>query len=110
MSTITLNELSQILKMDVILVRDILTEKPGLKVDKETMDVVFRTARKMSYDFKKLKLGKRMNLRKEVITDLLNVIEDHPKWRRKEIIGYLKSSQDMVERVHKRTFVEEFTN
>jgi len=110
MSTVTLTELAQMLKMDVILVRDILTEKPGLNVERATMDLVFNTARKVGYDFKKLKIGKRMNLRKEVIEDILKAIEEHPKWKRKEIVAYLNSAQDMVERVHKRAFAEEFTD
>lgn len=107
-NAVTLSELAHALKMDINYVRDILTEKPGLKVDKSTMDLVFRTARKMGYDFKKLKLGKRMNLREEVIRGIISEIEANPKWKRQEIIEYLKKSCEMIARVHKRTFQEEF--
>lgn len=105
---VTLSEVVRAVKMDVNLVRDILTETPGLNVTKETLDMVFRTARKMGYDFKKLKLGKRMNLRKEVIEDIIKHVKANPKWKRKEILEYLNKASDMVERVHKRAFTEEF--
>ena len=58
---VTLSDVAKSVKLDVVLVRDILTEKPGLHIPKEKMDLVFRTARKMKYDFRKLKIGKRMN-------------------------------------------------
>jgi hypothetical protein len=109
MGDVTLGEVAQALRMDVNLVRDILTEKHGIKVDKAAMDTVFGTARKMGYDFKKLKLGKRMNLREEVLTDVITQIENNPKWKRKEIIEYLKKSCEMIARVHNRTFQEEFS-
>lgn len=109
MSEVTLSELAQTLKMDINLVRDILTEKHSIKVDKNTLDLVFGTARKMGYDFKKLKLGKRMSLREEVIDGLIKQIEANPKWKRKEILEYLKKSCEMIARVHNRAFKEEFS-
>lgn len=106
---VTLKEVADKVKLPVELVRDILTEKYGVTASREQMDLAFKTARNLGYDFKKLKIGKRMNLRKDVLTDILNQIEANPKWKRKEILEYLKKSCEMVERVHKKTFAEEFT-
>lgn len=106
---ITLKEVADQVKMPVELVRDILTEKHGVNATREQMDLTFKTARKLGYDFRKLKIGKRMNLRKDVLTDILNHIEANPKWKRKEILTYLNKSCEMVDRVHKKTFVEEFS-
>ena len=104
-----LSDVAKAVNMDIDEVRSILIEKPGVHHSKEVRDKVFQAARKMQYDFKKLKLGKRMDRRKEVITDLLKHIESNADWDRKKIIDYMKSSCDMVERVHKRTFNQEFT-
>ncbi len=105
---VTLSDVAKSVKLDIGLVRDILTEKPGLRVPKEKLDMVFRTARKMKYDFRKLKIGKRMNQRKEVIEDIIRNIKGHPKWKRKEILEYLNKASKLVDRVHKRAFEEEF--
>ena len=109
MKEVTLCEIAESVKLNINLVRDILTEQAGLRIGKATLDLVFQTARKMGYDFKKLKLGKRMNQRKEVVDDLIKQIEAHPKWKRKEIIEYLNNTSSLVERVHKRAFIEEFS-
>lgn len=106
---VTLKDVVEQIKMPEELVRDILTEKHGIKATKEQMDLVFTTARKMGYDFKKLKIGKRLNVRKEILSDIIKQIESNPKWKRKEIIDYLKKSCEMVERVDKKIFVEEFS-
>jgi hypothetical protein len=106
---VTLKDIIEQVKMPEELVRDILTEKHGIKVTKEQMDLVFTTARQLGYDFKKLKIGKRLNIRKEILTDIIKQIETNPKWKRKDIIDYLQKSCAMVERVHKKTFIEEFT-
>src|SRR3989339_1365002 len=106
---ITLKEVAAKIKLPLGLVRDILTEKHGINATREQMDLAFKTARNLGYDFKKLKIGKRMNLRKDVLTDILKQVEAHPKWKRKEILEYLNKSCEMVDRVHKKTFVEEFT-
>jgi len=107
--SITLKEVADKVKLPVELVRDILTEKYGVNATREQMDLAFKTARNLGYDFKKLKIGKRMNLRKDVLTDILKQVVAHPKWKRKEILEYLNKSCEMVDRVHKKTFVEEFT-
>jgi transcriptional regulator GlxA family with amidase domain len=110
MSVVTLGELAKMLRMEADLVRDILTEKHGIQAEKSTMDLVFGTARKLGYDFKKLKVGKRLNHREEALNSIIEQIENNPKWKRKEIIEHLKKSVEMIKRVHKRTFEEEFSS
>jgi len=105
---VTLVEIAATVKMDVELVRKILSEIPGLHVQKDVADKVFGTARKLGYDFKKLKIGKRMSARKEVFDEVLQQIESHSSWGRSDIVKYVKQSSEMIDRVHKRTFKEEF--
>jgi len=107
--SITLKEVAAKVKLPMDLVRDILTEKHGVNATREQMDLAFTTARTLGYDFKKLKIGKRMNLRKDVLTDILAHVEANPKWKRKEILAYLTKSCEMVDRVHQKTFIEEFS-
>ena len=103
-----LSEIARTVNLDINLVRDILTEKPGIKATKEMLDLVFKTARQKGYDFKKLKIGKRMNLRLKVIKNVIEQIEANPNWKRKEILDYMKNLCKMVKRVHQQTFQEEF--
>lgn len=105
---VTLREIASNVKMDLDQVRRILSESPGVKVSKDIADKVFQTARKLGYDFKKLKIGKRMNARKEVFEEVAQQIEAHPSWSRSEILKYVKQSSEMIDRVHRRTFSEEF--
>lgn len=108
MNKVTLKAVADALKLDSSFVRDVLSERPGIDVSKEQQDHIFQTARKMGYDLKKLKLGKRLNLRKDIIHELIARIEANPKWKRKEIMAYLSRASEMVERVRKRTFEDEF--
>jgi DNA-binding LacI/PurR family transcriptional regulator len=104
---ITLRQLAQELGMSLELIRNVLKELPGT-VSRETQDRIYKTARKMGYDFRKLKIGKRMQYRKEMLDEVLEKIGDHPNWSRSEILKYLKESRALVDRVHKRVFREEF--
>ena len=108
--SVTLNDIAQALKLDVEQVRRILSEAPGsgAKVSKDVLDRVFGTARKLGYDFKKLKIGKQMGLRKAIFEEILAQIEAHPSWGRSDIVKYLQQSSEMIDRVHKRSFKEEF--
>jgi DNA-binding LacI/PurR family transcriptional regulator len=108
--SVTLRDIAQALKLDVEQVRRILSESPGssAKVTKDTLDKVFGTARKLGYDFKKLKIGKQMGMRKAIFEEILSQIEAHPSWSRSDIVKYLQQSSEMIERVHKRSFKEEF--
>ncbi|MDI6732958.1 MAG: hypothetical protein QME51_01970 [Planctomycetota bacterium] len=106
--TATLKDIASQVNMPLELVRDILTEKTGIKITKEEMDLVFKTARGLGYDFRKLKIGKRINLRKEILSDIIKQIESNPKWKRNNIVDYLKRCCEMIERVDKKAFEEEF--
>ena len=104
---ITLRHLAQELGLNIELVRNVLKEVPGI-VTREVQDKIYKTARKLGYDFRKLKIGKRMQYRKEMLDEVLEKIGEHPHWSRAEILKYLKESRALVDRVHKRVFREEF--
>lgn len=104
---ITLRQLAQELGLGVELVRNVLMEHPG-SVSREQQDKIYKTARKLGYDFRKLKIGKRMQYRKEMLDEVLEKIGHHSGWGRAEILKYLKESRALVDRVHKRVFREEF--
>jgi len=104
---VTLKQLAQELGLGMDLVRNVLKELPG-SVSREMQDKIYKTARKLGYDFRKLKIGKRMQYRKEMLDEVLEKIGDHPTWSRAEILKYLKESRALVDRVHKRVFREEF--
>jgi hypothetical protein len=104
---VTLRQLAQELGMSLELIRNVLKELPGT-VSRETQDRIYKTARKMGYDFRKLKIGKRMQYRKEMLDEVLEKLGEHSNWGRNEILKYLKESRALVDRVHKRVFREEF--
>jgi transcriptional regulator with XRE-family HTH domain len=104
---ITLKQLAQELGLGVELVRNVLKELPG-SVTREVQDKIFKTARKLGYDFRKLKIGKRMLYRKEMLDEVLEKIGTNPGWDRGDILKYLKDTCALVDRVHKRVFREEF--
>ena len=104
---VTLKQLAQELGLGLDLVRSVLKELPS-SVTREVQDKIYRTARKLGYDFRKLKIGKRMQYRKEMLDEVLEKIGEHPTWSRAEILKYLKESRALVDRVHKRVFREEF--
>ncbi len=58
----------------------------------------------MGYDFKKLKIGKRMDLRKELIEEIVVSIEKHQDWDRNEILNHLRRQAGLMQRVHKKVF------
>lgn len=104
----SLKEIAEKSGVDLKLVRDILNEVPGVRAAKEVADKVFKTARSLGYDLKKLKLGKRMYFRKMTLEEIISLIEGHPQWDRKAILDHLKKSCQLIERTHKRAFAEEF--
>jgi hypothetical protein len=103
---VTLKHVADEVGMKVDQVRDILREAGA--APKATQDRVFSAARKLGYDLRKLKIGKRMQTRKETLEEVLARIEEHPDWDRAKVIAYLRESLTLVERVHKRVFREEF--
>ncbi|MBI3855092.1 MAG: hypothetical protein HY293_05320 [Planctomycetes bacterium] len=104
---VTLKQLAQELGLGMELVRTVLKELPH-SVSREVQDRIYKTARKMGYDFRKLKIGKRMQYRKEMLDEVLDKIAEHPGWGRDEILKELKESRALLDRVHKRVFREEF--
>lgn len=104
----TVRQIAQEVGMAVDFVRNVLREIPGVAATREIADRIFKTARKLGYDFRKLKIGKRMQSRKETLDEVLEKIAENPSWSRSEIVKYLKESRALVDRVHKRVFKEEF--
>ena len=105
---VSIKRIADSLGLDQALVSAVLKEQPGVRVDKPTADKIFNAARKLGYDLKKLKLGKRMQVRRELLEEVINRIAENPSWNRPEIVKYLKEALGMVERVHKRVFKEEY--
>src|SRR3990167_5713286 len=104
----TLKEIAKLSGVPLEVARNVLRETPGYVVTKAVQDNVFGTARQLGYDLKKLKIGKRMQFRKDTFKEIIKQLEDHPNWNRKDIVSYLTNSVEMVDRVHKRVFKEEF--
>lgn len=105
---ITIRQIAQELGLEPSLVLEVLKEIPGVPATRETADKIFKTARKLGYDFRKLRIGKRMQHRKETFDEVLEKIAENPGWSRSEIVRWLKESRGLVDRVHKRVFREEF--
>ena len=105
---ITQQEVADYLGMDIETVRNILNEAPGMSFDKAVLDKVFGAARKLGYDFRKLKIGKRMEIRKTTIEDIIRQVEKHEAWGRDDILEHLRSSIGLVKRVQKKAFPTEF--
>jgi transcriptional regulator GlxA family with amidase domain len=105
---VTLKQLAQETGLALDLIRNVLKEVPGVQVAREVADRIYKTARRMGYDFRKLKIGKRMQSRKETLDEVLEKIVENPSWGRTDIVKFLKESRALVERVHKRVFREEF--
>ena len=105
---VTQKDVADYLGMDLETVRHILNETPGMNFDKATLDKVFGAARKLGYDLRKLKIGKRMEIRKTTIEDMIRQIEKHPEWNRTEILEHLRASIGLVKRVQKKAFPQEF--
>lgn len=105
---VTQQNIADHLGLDVETVRNVLTEAPGFLYDRELQDRVFRTARKMGYDFRKLKIGKRMEIRRLSIEDMIRQVEKHPEWGRDEILDCMRNSIGLVQRVQRKAFPQEF--
>jgi transcriptional regulator GlxA family with amidase domain len=104
----SLKKIAEEVKLDVKLVRDVLKEVPGVKVSKTVADRIFATARRLGYDLKKLKIGKRMAYRRETLEEVLQRVSENTAWGRDEILKYLNDALGMIERVQKRTFQDEY--
>ncbi len=105
---VTVRQIAQEVGLETDVVRNVLKEASGTAVSKPVQDRIFQTARRLGYDFRKLKIGKRMQCRKETLEEVLEKIGDNGGWSRAEIVKYLKESLALVERVHRRVFMEEY--
>ena len=104
----TIKDIAEKCGVEERMVRKVLKEDSTFRVSKETADKIFTTARELGYDLKKLKLGKRMDLRKVTVNEVLEKLDANPDWKREDIITYLKTLTGMVDRVQKRAFPDEF--
>ena len=96
------------LGLEADVVRDVLREQPPKGVSKTDRDRIFKAARRLGYDFSRLKIGKRMQYRKETLDELIEKVDRHPEWGRDEIVKFLRESRGFLDRVHGRAFKEEF--
>ncbi len=104
----SIRKIADELGMDSRVVSDVLKEVPGVAVSKSTADKIFNAARRLGYDLKKLKLGKRMQMRKETLEEILDKLGENEEWGRAEIVKFLRDALATIERVHKRVYPEEF--
>jgi len=105
---VTIQKIAEEVGVDADVVKNVLKEAAGVTVSKALQDRIFQTARRLGYDFRKLKIGKRMQYRKETLEEVLQKITENSGWGREEVVKYLRESLALVERVHKRVFQEEF--
>jgi hypothetical protein len=105
---VTLRQVASEVGMGVEIIRAVFKELPGVVLDRTELDKIYKTARKLGYDFRKLKIGKRMQYRKEMLDEVLEKIGGHSEWTRADILKFLKECRALVDRVHKRVFREEF--
>ena len=101
---INLGKIARACRTPADLVRRILREDPKLTADRTTKDRVFKTARRLGYDFHKLRMSKRLDLRLETIAEILRRIEENSSWNRAEILAHLKSAADLADRVQSRMY------
>ena len=106
--SVRIEDIAEATGFDLELVKRVLKEVPGVAVPRDSQDKIFKTARRLGYDFRKLKIGKRMQYRKETLDEILEKVGENAGWTRSDIIKYLKESRGLVDRVHKRVFREEF--
>jgi len=105
---VTLRQIANEVGMGVEIIRAVFKELPGVVLDRVDLDKIYKTARKLGYDFRKLKIGKRMQYRKEMLDEVLEKIGEHAEWTRSDILKFLRECRALVDRVHKRVFREEF--
>ena len=106
--SIRIEDIAEATGLELELVKRVLKEDPGLAVSRETQDKIFKTGRNLGYDFRKLKIGKRMQYRKELLDEILDDVGAHASWTRADIIKRLKEWRGLVDRLHNRAFREEF--
>lgn len=105
---VTLKDVADKARQPLALTRDVLNEASGAKASRAVQDRIFNAARRLGYDLKKLKIGKRMQARKDMLTEILRHCQAHPEWDRAEIVSYLERTLHLLDRVRRKVFLQEF--
>jgi hypothetical protein len=103
---VSLRQIAEDVGMKLDEVRDILRDASA--APKAVQDRVYNAARKLGYDLRKLKIGKRIQYRKETLEEVYVRVKERSEWGRDQILAFLKDALAGVERVHKRVFKDEF--
>ena len=104
----TLTDVAREAGVDEETAREILSEVTNTKHTKDVQDKVFQTARRIGYDLKKLKIGKRIDQRGRVYEEVLKQVLSNPDWDRAGIIRFLEQGLGLVKRVKNKSFPHEF--
>lgn len=107
-SDVTIKDVADKAGVPIDTVRDILNEGAGPKILMSVQDLVFGVARQLGYDFRKLKIGKRMRARRDTLVEILGQCKAHHEWTIADVIAYLEKNLEMLDRVRKKVFPNEF--
>ena len=105
---VTVKHVADLAGQPLELTRDVLNEAAGVKASRAVQDRIFNAARRLGYDLRKLKIGKRMQARKDTLTEVLKACEAHPEWSRADILAYLDRTLQLLDRVRRKVFEQEF--
>ena len=105
---VTIKNVADQAVVPIDIVRDILNEGAGPKIPMSVQDQVFGVARQLGYDFRKLKIGKRMRSRRDTLVEVLGQCRAHAEWTIADAITYLEKNLEMLDRVRKKVFPNEF--
>ena len=108
LKTTSIKIIAQELGISFGVVRDVLRESVSKGMSRGDQDKIFQAARRLGYDFSKLKIGKRMQYRKETLDEVIEKVERHSEWGRDEIVKFLRESRAFLDRVHDKAFREEY--
>ncbi|MHC4663362.1 MAG: hypothetical protein ACYS8W_17015 [Planctomycetota bacterium] len=99
----TIKDIAERVGMDEESVRRILLEDPTMSVERDVKDKIYATARKMGYDLTKLRFGKKLADRSDVLRRVIEQVEENTEWGRDEILVHLRYVLDLTKRHHKRS-------
>jgi len=105
----TIKDIAVRVGLDEELVRRILSEDPTLGVERDVKDKVFATAREMGYDLTKLRFGKKLRDRGDIVKLIIEQVESNADWDREEILAHLRYVLDLTSRHHKRSMPTDMT-
>jgi len=103
-----LSHISRKLGMDTQSVRSILLELASSPIEGDKHANVFKAATEEGLDLNKLRIARRINTRKEAIEEILRYIEANPKWKKDDVISYLRYSRTLMLRVEKKILPDFF--